>query len=205
MNATNRIANRVLLFLAGAVLLSAGVLALAAGAAAAGDPPAWIRPQMSAVTDAWERAAGWTREVTGVGAVSVPLLVAAAAGVIVMLLLLVFLGTRRRGGARTVLEIDAARGRTTVDRNVAEAMLTAPLLQRPDVLSARTGAYRIGNVRAVELAVTVRPGAPLGAVVATAEAAISEWDELLGSRLPILVHLSDRRWRDALRSSTRVR
>ncbi|QYM65196.1 hypothetical protein [Microbacterium sp. Se5.02b] len=50
----------------------------------------------------------------------------------------------------------------------------------------------------------MRPGAPLGAVVDAAEAAIREWDELLGERIPIMLHLSDRRWRDAFRSPRRV-
>ncbi|PRB16090.1 hypothetical protein [Microbacterium sp. MYb62] len=205
MNATNRLTNRVLLFVVGAVLLVVGAGAVAAGVLAAGNPPAWIERPASAARDVQDALAGWTWQVPGAGTVSVPLLIAAAAVVILIVLLLAFLGTRNRGRSKTVLEVDVAGGRTTVDRNVAEAVLTEPLMRRPDVLSARTGAYRIGGTRAVELAVTVRPGAPLGAVVAAAEAAVREWDELLGVRMPIMLHLSDRRWRDGFRSPTRVR
>lgn len=205
MNATNRIMNRVLLFLAGVVLLGGGLVALAAGVLSAGNAPAWMQRPAGAVAEAWASAADWTWEVAGIGTVSVPAVLAAAAVVVLAVLLIVFLSTRRRGGSKTVLEVDAAGGRTTVDRNVADAVLTEMLLARPDVLSARTGAYRIGRARAVELAVVVQPGASLGAVVAAAETAIGEWDRLLGARIPILLHLSDRRWRDALRSTTRVR
>lgn len=204
MNATNRIMNRVLLFLAGAGLLAGGAVAVAAGVLSAGASPGWMRRSASAVVDAWDQARGWTIEVGGTGAVSVPLLLAAATLVILTVLLIVFLSTRSRGKSKTVLEIDGVGGRTTVDGNVANAILTEPLLGRPDVLSARTGAYRVGKTRAVELAVIVRPGAPLGAVVAAAEEAIREWDELLGARIPILLHLSDRRWRDTFRTATRV-
>lgn len=207
MNAINRVANRVLLFVAGAAVLIGGVAALAGGVLAAGNPPAWLRPVAATTTDAWAAALGWTWtwEIGGIGAVSGLWLLAAAAAAITALLFVVFVCTRKRGGSKTVLEIDTADGRTAVDRDVADAVLTETLNRRPDVLSARTGAYRIGGVRALELAVAVRPGASLGAVVTAAEGAIREWDELLGTRIPIMLHLTDRRWRDAHRSPSRVR
>lgn len=205
MNPSNRIMNRVLLFLTGVVLLVGGLVALAAGVLAAGDPPAWMRRPATAVAEAWASVADWTWEVAGVGTLSVLAVIAVAAVVLLAVLLIVFLSTRKRGRSKTVLEVGTAGGRTTVDRNVADAVLTGALLERPDVLSARTGAYRIGRARAVELAVVVQPGASLGAVVAAAETAVGEWDRLLGARIPILLHLSDRGWRDALRSTTRVR
>lgn len=204
MNATNRFVNRSVLFLVGAVLLAAGAVALAAGLLAAGEPPAWLRRPATQVAAAWESAEGWTWQAMGIGPVSMPVLLAVAAAVVLTVLLVVFLSSRRRGRSKTVLDVVTATGRTTVDRNVVDAVLTEPLIRRPDVLSARTGTYRVGSTRAVELAVTVRPGAPLATVVAAAEAAIGEWDDLLGSRIPILLHLSDRRWREGFRSPTRV-
>ncbi|MDF2507307.1 MAG: hypothetical protein K0Q52_1166 [Microbacterium sp.] len=205
MNATNRFVNRSVLFLVGAALLVAGVVALAAGALATGDAPAWIRRPAREVAAAWEPARDGTWEVPGIGVVSTPLLFGAAAVLVLTTLLVVFLSSRRRGRSKTVLDVDTVAGRTTVDRNVADAVLTEPLIRRRDVLSARTGAYRIGQTRAVELAVTVRPGASLGGVVAAAEEAIGDWDDLLGSRIPVLLHLSDRRWREGFRAPTRVR
>lgn len=204
MNATNRVLNRVLLFLAGVVLLAAGAVALAAGILAGGDPPAWMREPLRAITDAWSSLERWTVEVAGVGPVSVLLLIAVGTAIVLTVLLLIFLGTRGRGRSREVLDVDGAGGRTAVDRSVAEAVLAEPLSSRPDVLSARAAAYRVRRAPAIELAVTVRPGAPLAAVVAAAEAAVREWDQLLGSRVPILLHLSDRGWRDSFRKATRV-
>jgi hypothetical protein len=205
MNATNRFVNRSVLFLVGAALLVAGVVALAAGVLATGDAPAWIRRPAREVAAAWEPARDGTWEVPGIGTMSTPLLFGAAAVLVLTTLLVVFLSSRRRGRSKTVLDVDTVAGRTTVDRNVADAVLTEPLIRRRDVLSARTGAYRIGQTRAVELAVTVRPGASLGGVVAAAEEAIGDWDDLLGSRIPVLLHLSDRRWREGFRAPTRVR
>lgn len=204
MNATNRLVNRLLLFVTGAILLAAGGLALAAGVLAGGDAPPWLRRPASVMSAAVETAATWTWQIPGVGPVSTVVLLTAAAAVLLVIALIAFLATRRRGRAKAVLEVDGAGGRTTVDRNVAEEVLTDPLIRRPDVLSARAAAYRVGRKHAVALAITVRPGAPLGAIVAATEKAVREWDHLLGARIPILVHLSDRRWRDAFRSPTRV-
>ncbi|WP_337004310.1 MULTISPECIES: hypothetical protein [unclassified Microbacterium] len=205
MNATNRVMNRVLLFVAGAVVLGGGVVALAAGVLGLGDSPAWLRRPLGAVADAAATVSASTWQIAGLGTVPVLLVVATAAAVLLAVVLLVFLATRGRGGTKTVIELDAPDGRTAVDRTVLDALLTDPLIRRPDVLSARTSAYRIGRTRAVELAVTVRPGAPLGAVLAAAEAAVRAGDALLGARIPIMLHLSDRRWRDAFRAPTRVR
>lgn len=204
MNATNRVMNRVLLFLAGVVLLAAGIVALAAGILAGGDPPVWTREPLRVITDVWSSLARWTVDVAGVGPVSVLLLIAVGTALLLTVLLLVFLGTRGRGRTREVLEVDGVGGRTAVDRSVADAVLAEPLSRRPDVLAARAGAYRVRHAPAIELAVTVRPGAPLGAVVAAAQAAVREWDQLLGSRVPILLHLADRGWRDSFRTATRV-
>lgn len=204
MNATNRVTNRVLLFLTGVILLIAGAASLASGLFSAGDPPVWIREPVAAASDAWVTAAGWTVELGAIGAVPALLLIAAAVVVVLAVLLLVFICTRGRGRTKSVLWIDADEGRTTVDTSVADAVLTAPLLDRPDVLSARASTYRVKKTRAIELAVIVRPGASLANVVSAAEAAISDWDALLGSRVPVMLHLSDRRWRDAFQSRSRV-
>lgn len=204
MNATNRMLNRVVLLTTGLVLAVAGVVALALGIR-----PAWAEPMIEAVTttvadlaarlDTWRIAAPNGEPLPGT------LLVALAVAVIVAICALVFLLTRGGGRTADVLRIDGATGRTTVDRNVADAVLREPLTARPDVLSVRTSAHRVRRVPAVTLAVTVRKGAPLAAVVTTAESAVASWDRLAGARLPVLVHLEDTRWRDAGRARTRVR
>ena len=204
MKATNRAMNRTVLLLVGVVALVAGAVAIAAAVLAVGNPPVWLQRSAAAAEGTWHRAAGWSWDVPSVGTVAVLPVLAAAAAVLLTVLLVVFLCTRRSGRTGAVLEVDGVDGRTTVDLSVAEAVLTDPLLRRAEVLAARASAYRVGKVRAVELAVIVRPSASLGEVVAAAENAVREWDRLLGVRVPIMLHLSDRRWRDALRSPSRV-
>ncbi|QNA91964.1 MULTISPECIES: hypothetical protein [unclassified Microbacterium] len=77
MNATNRLANRALLFVAGVILLVFGVGALAAAIVVTGEAPDWIRRPASAVMDLWGASSAWTWQVVGVGAVSAPVVLAA--------------------------------------------------------------------------------------------------------------------------------
>lgn len=205
MRATNRVINRVVLALAGLVLLAAGVLLIGGAAHSAGVLPEWLDGPAAGASRVWASAAESEVEIQGLGVLPLLLVVAAGAASVMALLLLVFLFTRRRGGSKDVLDVRRPDGRTAVDRNVADAVLTDPLKARPDVVSARTSAHRLKRTHAIELAVTVRPGASLSAVSAAAEEAIRAWDALLGSRVPIMLHLADRRWRDTFRARTRVR
>ncbi|MBO0981912.1 hypothetical protein IPV10_15280, partial [Microbacterium sp. SD291] len=142
-----------------------------------------------------------------VGDVTIPgiLVAASAAALLLTVLLLFFLFSRAGSKAKNVLRVETDGGRTTVDRNVADAVLTAPLAARPDVISARSAVHTVRRAPAVELVVTVRRGASLAGVLAAAESAVRDWDALLGVRTPVMVHLADRGWRDSLRSRRRVR
>ncbi|WP_217178638.1 hypothetical protein [Streptomyces sp. AC495_CC817] len=204
MNATNRVVNRGLLFAAGAVLLVAGVVAILVGIR-----PGWAEPALAVV----DRAAGQVGagldavriELPGGAALPGPALALLVVAVLGVVGALVFLFTRGGGRTADVLRIDASDGRTSVDRTVADAVIGGALGARPDVLSARTSAYRVRRRPAVALTLSVRRGAPLGAVLAAAESAVSDWDALAGESIPVMVHIADPRWRDALRSRTRVR
>jgi hypothetical protein len=198
MNATNRILNRGLLLVVGIVLLAAGAAAMVTGLR-----PAWLGPWPERVTEAAHALGGI--DVAGAGTVPVLLVWALGVALLCAVLLVVFVFTRGRGKTKNVLRVEADGGRTVVDRNVAEALLAGTLAERPDVLSARTGAYLVRGTRAVELSVTVQRGASLSRVLAAAESAVQDWDALLGERIPVLVHLSDRTWRDRLRPRARVR
>jgi hypothetical protein len=200
MNATNRVLNRAVLLVFGVVMLVAGATAITFGL-----QPEWAEPWGTRAAEVASTLGEPAIEVTGAGTIPVAALAALAAAALALVLLVVFVFTRGRGRAKSVLRADVAGGRTVVDRNVAEAVLAGTLAERSDVLSARTGAYLVMGTRAVELAVTVQRGASLDRVLAAAEAVVDEWDALLGARVPILVHLADRNWRDALRHRTRVR
>lgn len=204
MNAANRVLNRGVLLLTGLLLAGAGAIALLYGIR-----PDWARPWISwldgAVADVTANVAA-LRLPLGGGAelrgIAVVLLIAA---VVVLMIAVLFLFTTRRGRTHDVLRLSSARGRTVVDRNVVDALLRRPLNARHDVLAVRTAAYTVRGAPAVALAVTVRKGAPLGAVLDAADVAVRRCDEVLGARMPVLVHLQDTRWRDAWRARTRVR
>lgn len=203
MNATNRLVNRGVLLLIGAGLLVVGAFALAVGAR-----PSWAG-------DALAVAVRTSRDLrTRIDEVSVPLLggeidgpvlVLAVLGLLVAIAAVAFVLTRGGGRTADVVRIAGDGGRTAVDRSVADAVIAGALGGRPDVLSARTAAYRVRHQPAVSVTLSVRKGAPLAAVLAAAERAVGEWDVLAGERTPVMIHIADPRWRDALRSRSRVR
>lgn len=204
MTSTNRVLNRILLLLSGLVLAAAG-----AGALLWALRPVWLEGTSSAleqrVGTAMTAAGTATIAVPGAGELPLAFLAALAVALILAVVLVVFVFSRGRGDVREVARTTAPDGRTDVDRNVVDAVLVRPLVERPDVLSARTRVYRVKGTRTVRLAVTVRQGASLGAVLTAAERAIQDWDALLGSTAPILVHLTDRGFLERLRPATRVR
>lgn len=205
MTSTNRILNRLVLLVAALVLLAAGALLIATGASQVAAAPAWLADWSGGASEVWTDAAEWTVDIAGVGAIAVWLLIAAVTGLVLVVLLLVFVFTRGRGRSASVLDVETPHGRTTVDRSIADAVLGESLMRRPDVVSARADAYRVRSARAIALAVRVQPGASLARVIAATETAVEEWDRLLGTRVPVVLHLSDRSWKDALRPRTRVR
>ncbi|OAN35190.1 hypothetical protein [Microbacterium sp. H83] len=204
MNATNRFANRIVLFIAAVVLVVAGAALFVIGAVQNGIRADWISGLSRAMTDVWSIATRPTIDVAGIGVVPVAAVIAAAVVVVVLVLLIVFLSTRGGGRTADVWSADGADGRIAVDRSVADAVLGAPLRARPDVVSAQVSAWMIRGRRALELSVRVQPTARLDAVVAAAEQAVDVWDGLLDARTPVVLHLSDRSWRDAFRPRTRV-
>lgn len=203
MNATNRLVNRGVLLLVGAGLLVVGVLAVVAGIRAP-----WAGDILAAVAETTRTLRAWIddRSVSVAGAeIAGPVVALAALGLIVAVAAAAFLFTRGGGRTADVMRTVGDDGRTVVDRSVADAVIAGTLGSRPDVLSARTAAYRVHRQPAVAVTVSVRKGAPLAAVLATAERAVGDWDALAGEATPVMIHIADPRWRDALRSRTRVR
>lgn len=201
MRSTSRVLNRGLLLLCGLLLAVGGATAILAGR------PSWSASSWLPAEQAGAAASSarrWAAGLPDVGGVPGAAVGALAAAVLLTVLLVVFVSTRRRRRTLTVLHFDADDGHTTVDRSVAEALLSGVLSTRPDVLSARTSVHRVRGTEAIGVAVTVRRGADLARVLSAAEEAVGEWDELAGVRVPVLVHLSDRGWLDGLRSSTRA-
>ncbi|MBO9625887.1 MAG: hypothetical protein J7484_05895 [Microbacterium sp.] len=201
MNATNRVANRIVLVLGAALLATAGVIAVVAGI---GMPQ--LGRWLAAATRAAQDAVGsWSLAVAGGAELPGLVVVGAGIGILVVVLSVVFLATRGGGRTGEVWHGGGVRGETRVDRSVAEAMVAEAIATRPDVLSARLAAYRVKRTPTIAVTVTVRRGARLDEVLTAAAAAVGEWDALLGARTPVLVHLADGRWLDARRGRARVR
>jgi hypothetical protein len=202
MSATGRWLNRGLLLVCGLLLLAAGAAALLVGAPSRWTAP-WAPAESAETALRWSRT--WAAGLPDVGGAPGALAGGLAGAVVLVVLLLVFVGTRGGGRTPTVVRLEEGDGRTTVDQGVARVLLAEPLAGRADVLSARTGVYRVKGAPAICLTVIVRRGADLSRVLSAAEAAIEDWDALAGVRVPVLVHLADRRWRDGLHGRTRVR
>lgn len=204
MNSTNRILNRAVIFIFAVLLAAGGAAALLLALR-----PVWAE---SAVVNAERLIAGAVSDfaqatvaVPGAGEVPVALIAVFAGVLVLAVALTIFVFARGRGDVREVVRTRGSDGRTDVDRNVAAAVLADVLSARQDVLSSRTGVYLVKGRRTVRLAVTVRPGARLGDVLAAAERAVQDWDRLLGGETPILIHLTDRGWLNRYRSAIRVR
>lgn len=200
MNSTNRALNRAVLLIGGILFALAGVAALLWAVR-----PAWAQSVLSDVEQAVDAALSGTR--VAVGDIDIPTVLIAAfiAALILAVVLTIFVFARGRGSVHEVARVKADDGRTDVDRNVVETVLSGALIPRQDVLSARTGVYLVKGTRTVRIAVTVRQGASLGDVIAAAERAIKDWDSLLGGEIPVLIHLTDRGWLGRYRSAARVR
>ena len=204
MNATNRIVNRLVLLLGGVLLAAAGAVAIVTGIRAGWAQDASTRvfavaQGLVAPLESWRFQAADGTAIAGV--VVAGLALAAVVGIAAV----AFLVTRGGGRTADVLRADGPRGDTSVDRSVADAVIARVLARRPEVLSARTTAYRVRKTPTLAISLTVHRGARLDAVLDAVESAVREWDALLGRRIPVLVHLADARWRDAFRSPRRVR
>lgn len=204
MNSTNRALNRAVLLVFALLLGAAGAVCLVLGIR-----PSWAEAPLAEAVRVIEAAFAGMQdaviEVPGAGEVPIVLIAAFVAALVLAVALIAFVFARGRGGVHEVASERAVDGRTDVDRSVVDAVLAGALASRRDVLSSRTGVYSVKGARTVRLAVTVRRGASLADVITAAERAIKDWDSLLGSEIPILIHLTDRGWLARYRSTVRVR
>ncbi|OZB84795.1 hypothetical protein [Microbacterium sp. 13-71-7] len=201
MTSSGRILNRVLLLLAGLLALAGAVLAALPLLPERLVAP-WWPPVQRTIDDAVGTVSSWRIPWASPEGARIA---AAAAGLILAIVLVVFLGTRRRRRARTVLRFADRSGSTAVDETIADAVLTAPLRRRGDVLSSHMQGYRISGTTALRLSVVPRAGADLPALLAEAERGVAGWDAVSGTRTPVVVHFADRDGFDRLRSATRTR
>lgn len=191
MNATNRVAGRVLLLITGSLLVALGALVIAMALR-----PPILEPVLSRIENA---AAEFGETLSGSGAWApgggafVPTAIAAIVSAVAVAVLIAFIASRGGGRTVTVVQLDRGAGRVSVDRDVADAVLAGELRRRGDVLSARADTYRVRGEAAVRLTVRPRRGADLVSLTDAAAEAVASWDALAGVRVPVLLHLCGRR------------
>ncbi|HEY0119504.1 MAG TPA: hypothetical protein VGC04_12055 [Cellulomonas sp.] len=210
MNGTNRALNRAVLIVVGCVALAAGLAGVGSAALPAG---AAVRDGVATTASRFfDWLPTWQAHLEGLGWGAVPwvlLLVPVAALVLIVLLCLV-VAAQGRGRTRDVLRErsagDDVPGLLAVDVNIASAVIGDTLDGRPDCVGATVSAYRLRGATggaAMKVTITPRRGADVGRLVDEAARAVGEWDELLGRRLPVLVHLTRGSW-SGLRRPSRV-
>lgn len=205
MTSAGTAANRAVLLGGAALLLSGGVVLLAGGLRGTGMLPPPVEEVLGQADGLVAWSGAWGLDIPGAGFVPLWAIAGVVAAVLLLVVLVAFLLTRRPRRERTVLRLVGGGGTTAVDRSVAEELLAAPLADRADVLAARAMIRRVGRGIALGLVVTPRPGAALGGLLAAVDDVVQEWDALTGTRMPLVVHVADRGWRELFRSRQRMR
>jgi hypothetical protein len=194
MNSTNRAANRIFLFLIGALLLTAG----GAGASAALSPGAARRWRAYAADgrSAMEHAQRFDLDPVGIGR-SVPwfLLAITGAAAVVIAALLLFVFAQGRGRIGRIADgwhvaDSPADGFLSVDVRVARDTIRRAARDIRGISAPAVDSYRVAGEPALKVSVNIADGIDPASVVPALEAAIAEWDALLGERCPAYLQLS---------------
>jgi len=163
MTRSNRLLNRIILALLG--------LALVASAAAV-----WLLEPASVIEPA---------EITTTG-----LWITAAALLAVVVLAALWIFSRGRGQVRTLIRRSDDAGAASIESRVVADLIADDLARVPDVLGVTASAYRVRGQVALELRVTTRGAADIRLVVDSVERALDELDDLLETRIPVLLHVA---------------
>lgn len=175
MTRTNRFANRLILALIGLLALGAAATVALPYAATLGFTPFGAAnpdaPFGITLPDASQPAVLWS---------------IAGAAVVIVLFALVWILTRGRGRTGTALNIEGA----SVDASAIQSVLRARLADAPDVVVVSASAHRRRGGPVVLVRVQARPGPDLGALRSAVRGAIDRLDEVIGTPLPLVVHLT---------------
>lgn len=192
MNSTNRILNRIFVFLVGALVLTGGAtLALVA--------------LVPLIRDSWTNATrvgidGATRwlQATPLPESLVPVngswlwLIVLAAGALLIAVLVTFSLRQGHGhtGRLVTLNGETSSGAVAIESKVAEHAIEDALTNRPELVASHVSTYRVKNQSALKVVITCRRGiSPREASRIVNEVLIS-FDNLLGLQLPALVQIS---------------
>lgn len=194
MTSTNRAANRVFLFLVGALLVAAGGRAVAVSMLP-GSAQLW-RSQAIGWQSALERARDLGAASIGISH-PVPwfLFAVPVAAAVVIAALLLFAFAQGRGHVARVadgwhISDSPADGFLSVDVSVARKAIRRAAADIRGAAAPTVSAFRVKGEPALKVSVAVADGVDPATVVPAIETAVAGWDALLGQRCPVYLQLS---------------
>ncbi|GAB4098027.1 hypothetical protein [Sinomonas halotolerans] len=200
MNGTPRVLNRVLILLAGLVLLAAGLLAVLLATVPA--VAAWWQSWTPLAAGELGRALEGAR-IPGTS-VGWPWLAAMLATVLMALAMVWWMSQQGTGRKDLVASTGPdggsapdgsflpgeAPGRVALAASAVGQALRAGLGHRKDVLGASVAAIDFEGSTALRLRIVARQGADPGELAAEAEVLVERLDLVFGVSVPVLVHIS---------------
>jgi hypothetical protein len=197
MNSTNRFLNRLLLLLAGLVLLAIGAAAAAA---------AFVPVVSSAFADGADQVLGTVRgwlaqtplsagsDSSGADASPSWILLALVALLAIAIIFLVAFIARQGGGRTSRVHsapaVQESPGRIHLESAVPQQALEQFLDARAEFVSSRVSTYRVKKTPTLKVAVTCRRGVSPREAATIIDEGLHSLDALLGVQLPALVQLS---------------
>lgn len=189
MNATNRAANRIILFITGLILLAAGGAATLAS----------VWPVATRVWEDWMTiAVSWMRDAEHATRISEATTVswfivgvlALLAGLIVWAIVVI----ARLGGGRTRVVIrdengEGAQGPVVIRRGFMSDALTHSLASRAEILSSHLSASNVRGADVVHLSVTPRQNTSPADVATTLIRMLDNLETLTGRQMPTLISI----------------
>ena len=169
MTSTNRIANRIIIALAGLLLMAGGAWVVLRAYPAIAPGLALPDAGLPDATFLW-----WT---AGIAAL---LVVASIAWIV----------TRGRGRAGILAESRDDAGVTTVDARVVSDLVADALASQLDVVGVHATAFRVKRRLALELRVDARTGADLPRLIDALGVVIDDLDVVLETNTPVLLHVA---------------
>jgi len=192
MNNTNRVLNRIGVFLFGIV-----VLALGAAAALAAATPEWFERWKSVAASVGDSSADVIERTTLGGLGQSWLLIAIPAACVVLIVLLV-VSVFRQGHGRTQTLVDDRPARKTgstdgsvfVDGKVAEESLQHAIGTHPGIVSSNVSTFDVKRTPVLRITVNVRRGISPAAIRTFVDDTVRAWDSVLGREIPVLVQIN---------------
>ncbi|WP_104194580.1 hypothetical protein [Cryobacterium sp. M25] len=192
MNSTNRILNRVFVFLVGILVLIGGAtLVLVALVPLVRD--SWTNATRVGIDKAnrWLQATPLPESLVPVNG-SWLWLIVLAAGALLIAVLVTFSLRQGHGhtGRLVTLNGRTSSGAVAIESKVAEHAIQDALTNRPELVASHVSTYRVKNQSALKIAITCRRGVSPREASRIVDEVLFSFDNLLGLQLPALVQIS---------------